>query len=154
MTGSLRSGRRNIGKIQSGRNFQKRKAADSISDLSAGAWRGSADDSFCIFGGLSLFIRLGIKQPPADKYRLVCEMEVSYPKKYGETERLQYLKTYYQGLVPQDYQGRPLAPSNIVGELVWEGRTQVFLCEYGGFELVRFSPFLAKPLTQNKMGPM
>ena len=105
------------------------------------------------FLGIESLHKAGYKQPPADKYRLVCEMEVLYPKKYGETERLQYLKTYYQGLVPQDYQGRPLAPSDIVELYGKEGR-RYFYVNTEGFELVRFSPFLAKPLTQNKMGPM
>lgn len=70
-------------------------------------------------------------------------------KEYGETERLQYLKAYYQSLVPQDYRGRLLAPSDIVELYGKEGR-RYFYVGAKDFEPVRFSPFLAKPLPQNE----
>ena len=101
------------------------------------------------FLGIEALHKAGYEQPPADRYRLVCETEISYPKEYGETERLQYHKAYYQSLVPQDYRGRPLAPSDIVELYGKEGR-RYFYVGAEGFEPVRFSPFLAKPLPQNE----
>ena len=101
------------------------------------------------FLGIEALHKAGYKQPPADQYRLVCEAEVSYPKEYGETELLQYLKEYYSCFTPREYAGRPLAPSDIVELYGQEGR-RYFYVEKDGFQQVRFSPFLAKPLPQNQ----
>lgn len=105
------------------------------------------------FLGIEALHKAGFEQPPADRYRLVCETEIPYPKEYDETERLQYFKEYYQRLIPQDYRGRPLAPSDIVELYGQEGR-RYFYVGTEGFEPVRFSPFLAKPLSHNKVEVM
>ena len=99
------------------------------------------------FLGIEALHKAGYEQPPADQYRLVCEAEVSCPKEYGETELLQYLKEYYNYFTPREYAGRPLAPSDIVELYGQEGR-RYFYVEKDGFQQVRFSPFLSKPLPQ------
>ena len=99
------------------------------------------------FLGMEALYKAGYEQPPADKYRLVCEAEASCPKGYGEMEVLQYLKEYYSCFTPKNYVGRPLAPSDIVELYGQEGR-RYFYVERDGFQQVRFSPFLAKSLPQ------
>lgn len=101
------------------------------------------------FLGIEALYKAGYKQPPADKYCLVCEVEVPGPKEYGEKELLQYLKEYYSSFTPKDYKGRPLAPSDIVELYGQEGR-RYFYVNKEGFEQVRFSPFLAKSLPENE----
>lgn len=90
----------------------------------------------------------GYEQPPASEYRLVLDTEFSCPENVEEKELLRLLKEQYGSLVPQDYRGRPLAPSDVV-ELYGQDGRSYFYVNTESFEPVRFSPFLAKPLQQN-----
>ena len=63
-----------------------------------------------------------------------------------EEEFLQYLKRHYGDSLPDDYSGRPLAPSDVVERYDNEKRRYYYV-DTKHFEAVRFSPFLAKPKT-------
>lgn len=90
----------------------------------------------------------GYEQPPASEYRLVLDTEFPCPENLEKKELLCLLKEQYGSLVPQDYRGRPLAPSDVV-ELYGQDGRSYFYVNTESFEPVRFSPFLAKPLQQN-----
>lgn len=101
------------------------------------------------FKGIDAMRKVGYEQPPASEYRLVMDSEFSCPAALDEAERLNSLKKYYGSLTPQGYEGRPLALSDVV-ELYGEEGRRYFYVDAEGFEPVRFSPFLAKPLKNNE----
>lgn len=100
------------------------------------------------FKGIQALHKAGFEQPPASEYCLVADETLSCPKRFGEIDVLNSLKERYTTLLSQDYSGRPLAPSDVV-ELYGEEGRRYFYVDTEGFEIVRFSPFLAKPLKKS-----
>lgn len=96
------------------------------------------------FKGMEALHKAGYEQPPAAEYRMVFEGEKSCPAEWSDGEFLQYLQRYYCDDVPEDFPGRPLAPSDVVELYDNEGR-RYYYADTKSFVAVRFSPFLAKP---------
>lgn len=102
------------------------------------------------FKGIDALHKAGFKQPPAAKYRLVYEGNISIVQ--GQTKEDVLQRLYVQYSTPQpDFKGRCLAASDIV-ELYDEEQRLYFYREPDGFIPVRFSPTFAKPLSENQRG--
>lgn len=101
------------------------------------------------FRGIQRLFDAGYEQPPAGEYCLVTEGELISPAEQDMTESLKQLRKYYRFLMSPNYEGHPLAPSDVVELHDGEGR-HYFYVDLEGFESVRFSPFLAKPFQNNK----
>ena len=56
---------------------------------------------------------------------------------------LRYIGKHYSDRMPEDYMGRPLAPSDVV-ELYDSETRRYYYVDTQGFISVRFSPYLAK----------
>ena len=97
------------------------------------------------FKGIRDLHKAGYGQPPASDYQLVCESELLFPEHWEEKKILEQILDHYGNHIPEGYQGRPLASSDVV-ELDDETGRHYFYVDGRIFEPVRFSPFLAKPM--------
>ncbi len=97
------------------------------------------------FKGIRDLHKAGYSQPPASDYQLVCESELLFPEHWEEKKILEQILDHYGNHIPEGYQGRPLASSDVV-ELDDETGRRYFYVDGRIFEPVRFSPFLAKPM--------
>lgn len=94
------------------------------------------------FKQLDALRKAGYEQPPAAAYQTVWSAEVCCPKGQNDMEVLGRLFLDYNEHLPEDYRGRPLAPSDVV-ELDCQGkRTYFYVNDCRDFAPVRFSPFL------------
>ena len=92
--------------------------------------------------------KAGYEQPPAAAYQTVWSAEVCCPKGQNDMEVLGRLFLDFNEHLPEDYRGRPLAPSDVV-ELDCQGkRTYFYVNDCRDFAPVRFSPFLCKRLPE------
>lgn len=96
------------------------------------------------FRGTDALHEAGFRQPPAAKYRLVCESGIYAPSEQPDDEILQRIYVRYS-TPREDYQGRCLAASDVV-ELYDEEKRLYFYREPDAFSNVRFSPAFAKPM--------
>ena len=101
------------------------------------------------FAGIKALYKAGYGQPPAREYRLVCDSVVSCPDNCLEMEILQRIKDAFGDSMPDGYKGRPVAPSDVL-ELYDGERRSYFYVDEEGFEPVRFSPFLARPMQEHE----
>ena len=100
------------------------------------------------FKRLDALHKAGYEQPPAAAYQTVWSAEVCCPKGQNDMEVLGRLFLDYNEHLPEDYRGRPLAPSDVV-ELDCQGkRTYFYVNDCRDFAPVRFSPFLCKRLPE------
>lgn len=100
------------------------------------------------FLGIEAMHEAGYKQPPAAKYRLVCDDSIRIPLMLTEKDALQRIYDRYS--TPQkDFQGRCLAASDVV-ELYDEEQRLYFYREQDSFVPVRFSPAFAKPMQERQ----
>lgn len=100
------------------------------------------------FKQLDALRKAGYEQPPAAAYQTVWSAEVCCPKGQNDMEVLGRLFLDYNEHLPEDYRGRPLAPSDVV-ELDCQGkRTYFYVNDCRDFAPVRFSPFLCKRLPE------
>lgn len=98
------------------------------------------------FLGIEALHKAGFTQPPAAKYRLVCEDRISAPLEQQDNVFLQRLFIRYS--TPQeDSPERCLAPSDVV-ELYDERQRLYFYRDLDAFVPVRFSPAFAKPMPE------
>lgn len=98
------------------------------------------------FKGIQWMYKAGFEQPPAGKYRLVYDGKALCPARMTDGELLGRLfHDFSSGKEPQHYQGRPISLSDII-ELYDEEKRDYFYVDSPQFVLVRFSPFLAKPM--------
>ena len=95
------------------------------------------------FQGIDGLKKAGFDQPPAAFYELIWDYEMTCPTSWQEEEMLRYIGKHYSDRMPEDYMGRPLAPSDVV-ELYDEQTRRYYYVDTQGFVSVRFSPFLAK----------
>lgn len=102
------------------------------------------------FKGIKALLEAGFKQPPAAKYRLVCEAAINAPQEQSNDELLHRIYVLYS--MPQEgYQGRCLSSSDVV-ELYDEEQRLYFYRDTGAFVPVRFSPIFAKPMLEGQYG--
>ena len=95
------------------------------------------------FQGIDGLKKAGFDQPPAAFYELIWDYEMTCPTSWQEEEMLRYIGKHYSDRIPEDYMGRPLAPSDVVE--LYDGQTRrYYYVDTQGFVSVRFSPFLAK----------
>ena len=100
------------------------------------------------FKRLDALHKAGYEQPPAAAYQTVWSAEVCCPKGQNDMEVLGRLFLDFNEHLPEDYRGRPLAPSDVV-ELDCQGkRTYFYVNHCRDFAPVRFSPFLCKRLPE------
>ena len=67
------------------------------------------------------------------------------PENSTDREILKRIKESFSVHLPEGYRGRQVAPSDVL-ELYDDEKRSYYYVDTGGFELVRFSPFLAKPM--------
>ena len=77
------------------------------------------------FKQLDALRKAGYEQPPAAAYQTVWSAEVCCPKGQNDMEVLGRLFLDYNEHLPEDYRGRPLAPSDVV-ELDCQGKRTYF----------------------------
>ena len=100
------------------------------------------------FKQLDALRKAGYEQPPAAAYQTVWSAEICCPKGQNDMEVLGRLFLDFNEHLPEDYRGRPLAPSDVV-ELDCQGkRTYFYVNDCRDFAPVRFSPFLCKRLPE------
>ncbi len=99
------------------------------------------------FGGIKYLQKAGYEYPPAAEYRLVHEGILLYEANEDEHYRLTRLTEIYGDELPEDYRGRSIAPSDVL-ELYDDTERKYFYRDDNGFWQVKFSPLLAKPLTE------
>lgn len=97
------------------------------------------------FEGIKELHRAGFEQPPAKEYRLVWDSTLPCPAGSTDRERLDRIRSVFSDSMPEGYRGRQVAPSDVL-ELYDDGKRSYYYVDKGGFEPVRFSPFLAKPM--------
>lgn len=95
------------------------------------------------FEGIDTLKKAGYEQPPASEYALVCEDELFCFEKDSDTECLSLIFDRYNDRLPEGYQGRNLAPSDVV-ELYGEYGRRYYYRDKASFCQVKFSPFLTK----------
>lgn len=100
------------------------------------------------FKGIEALYAEGFKQPPAAKYRLVCEDSIRVLAGQEDNETLLRIDRKYR--MRQDgCHGRCLAASDVV-ELYDEERRLYFYRDLETFVLVRFSPAFVKPMLERE----
>lgn len=97
------------------------------------------------FEGIKELHKAGYEQPPAGQYRLMWDSVLSCPVDNADREKLERIRNVFSDNMPEGYRGRQVAPSDVL-ELYDEGRRSYYYVDTGGFEPVRFSPFLVKPM--------
>ena len=100
------------------------------------------------FLGIEALHKAGFKQPPAAKYRLVCEDSIRVPREQSDDEILQRLFIRYS-TPREDCPKRCLAASDVV-ELYDEEQRLYFYRDLETFVPVRFSPAFAKPIAERQ----
>lgn len=99
------------------------------------------------FGGIKYLQKAGYEYPPASEYRLVHNGVLLYEQNEDEHCRLTRLTQIYGDELPEDFRGRSVAPSDVL-ELYNDTERKYFYRDENGFWPVKFSPILAKPLTE------
>lgn len=102
------------------------------------------------FQGIDGLKKAGFDQPPAALYKLIWDHELTCPTSWQEEKMLRYIGRHYSDRMPEDYMGRPLAPSDVV-ELYDHETRRYYYVDTQGFVSVQFSPFLAKPLDKKSI---
>ncbi len=97
------------------------------------------------FKGMDALREAGYQQPPAALYRTVWDGSIICPIAWHEEEVVRQICSRYSDQMPEDYMGRPVAPSDVVELYDGENRRYYYV-DTDGFILVRFSPVLAKPM--------
>ncbi len=99
------------------------------------------------FEGIKELHKAGYEQPPAKEYRLMWDSALSCPENSTDREILKRIKGFFGDSMPDGYRGRQVAPSDVL-ELYDDGKRSYYYVDKGGFEPVRFSPFLAKSMQE------
>lgn len=103
------------------------------------------------FQGIEALKEAGYDQPPAAMYRQIWDYEIMCPTAWQEEQVLRHIGKHYSDRMPEEYMGRPLAPSDVVELYDGESRRYYYV-DTQGFILVRFAPFLAKANDNNHNG--
>lgn len=103
------------------------------------------------FQGIKVLLDEGYKQPPAAEYCLVHEGRMIIPTAQTEAETLGRIFEDFNDDLPAGYRGRSVAPSDVI-ELFDGVERRYFYCDKGKFVKVRFSPALARSMTEDTDG--
>ncbi len=101
------------------------------------------------FEGIRELHKAGFEQPPAKEYCLVWDSVLPCPENSMDKEILKRIKDAFSDHLPDGYKGRQVAPSDIL-ELYDEEKRSYYYVDTGGFEPVRFSPFLARTIQERE----
>lgn len=102
------------------------------------------------FLGIEALHKAGYEQPPAADYQLVCDTVIPCPDKQKDEHVLARIFNLYNDTLPQGYHGRSVSSSDVMELFNEEKRCYFYVdCTSGlQFVPVRFSPFLATPMTE------
>lgn len=103
------------------------------------------------FEGIKELHKAGYEQPPAKEYRLMWDSALPCPENSTDKEILKRIKDAFSDHLPEGYRGRQVAPSDVL-ELYDDEKRSYYYVDTGGFEPVRFSPFLARPMEERAQG--
>ena len=95
------------------------------------------------FQDIAALHKAGYTQPPAAMYQLVWDGTYRSPSGISSEKLLDRILSTYQSGLPSDYQGRAVAPSDII-ELYGKAHRRYYYCNKSGFTPVTFSPFLCR----------
>lgn len=95
------------------------------------------------FADIETVYKAGYPQPPATYYSLVCDGSICCSATLNDVQVIELLRIRYGNNLPPGYEGRSLAPSDVV-ELYGSDGRRYFYCNRDGVAAVRFSPMLAQ----------
>ncbi len=95
------------------------------------------------FGGMKDLQKAGHEYPPAAEYRLVHESKLLCDENEDDMHRLSRIVAMFGDILPQEYSGRSVSPSDVI-ELYDESGRRYFYRDTDAFCPVKFSPMLAK----------
>lgn len=95
------------------------------------------------FGGIDELHKAGREYPPAAEYRLVHEGMLLCDENEDDMQRLTRIADRFGEVLPKDYTGRSVAPSDVL-ELYDETGRRYFYRDIGRFCPVKFSPLASK----------
>lgn len=95
------------------------------------------------FGGIKELQKAGHEYPPAAQYRLIHDGMLHCEETVSDTGRLTRIAELFGDVLPKDYRGRSVAPSDVI-ELYDDTGRRYFYRDTDGFCPVKFSPMLAK----------
>lgn len=95
------------------------------------------------FAGIEELHKAGHEYPPAAEYRLVHEGVLHFDGNEDDYQRLTRIAKIFGDILPKEYRGRSVAPSDVL-ELYDETGRRYFYRDVGKFCPVKFSPMLAK----------
>ena len=97
------------------------------------------------FQDIEALHKAGYSQPPAAMYRLVGDSTCMAPSGISPEDLLDRILATHRSVLPQDYQGRAIAPSDII-ELYGKAYRRYYYRNKDGFTPVTFSPFLCRDI--------
>ena len=97
------------------------------------------------FQDIEALHKAGYTQPPAAMYRLVRDSTCMAPSGISPEDLLDRILATHRSVLPQDYQGRAVAPSDII-ELYGKAYRRYYYRNKDGFTPVTFSPFLCRDI--------
>lgn len=95
------------------------------------------------FAGIKELHKAGHEYPPAAEYRLVHEGVLHFDGNEDDYQRLTRIAKIFGDILPKEYRGRSVAPSDVL-ELYDDTGRRYFYLDVGKFCPVKFSPMLAK----------
>ena len=95
------------------------------------------------FGGIKELQKAGHEYPPAAQYSLIHDGVLHCEETESDTGRLMRIAELFGDVLPKDYRGRSVAPSDVI-ELYDDTGRRYFYRDTDGFCPVKFSPMLAK----------
>ena len=95
------------------------------------------------FAGIKELQKAEYKYPPASEYRLIHEGLMPCDENEDDKERLFRIAKHFGDILPKEYCGRSVAPSDVL-ELFDEDGRRYFYYDIDRFYPVQFSPMLAK----------
>lgn len=95
------------------------------------------------FAGIEELHKAGHDYPPAAEYRLIHEGMLHCDENEDDNQRLTRIANQFGDILPRDYRGRSVAPSDVL-ELYDDTGRRYFYRDKDKFWPVKFSPMLAK----------
>ncbi len=95
------------------------------------------------FGGMNLLQKAGLEQPLAEEYRMVYDGSIPCRTEEDAHQRLLRIALRYADVLPQDYHGRNVAPSDVI-ELYDDATQKFYYRDEDDFWPVQFTASLAK----------
>ena len=95
------------------------------------------------FAGIEDLHKAGHDYPPAAEYRLIHEGMLHCDENEDDFQRLTRIAKQFGDVLPKDYRGRSVAPSDVL-ELYDDTGRRYFYRDKDRFHPVKFSPMLAK----------